>query len=35
MSQTGVSNLDHSIVKANAWLAEVAGEFGTDDWRFA
>jgi uncharacterized protein (DUF2267 family) len=35
MSATGVSNLDHSIEKANAWLAEVAGEFGTEDRRFA
>jgi len=35
LSATGVSNLDHSIEKANTWLAEVAGEFGTDDRRFA
>jgi uncharacterized protein (DUF2267 family) len=35
MSATGVSNLDHSIEKANTWLAEVAGEFGTEDRRFA
>jgi len=35
MSGTGVSNLDNSIEKATAWLAEVAGEFGTDDRRFA
>ena len=35
MSHTGVSNLDHSIDKAAAWLTEVAGEFGTDDRRFA
>jgi uncharacterized protein (DUF2267 family) len=32
---TGVSNLDHSIEKANAWLADVASEFGTHDRRFA
>jgi len=31
MSSTGISSLDHSIEKANAWLAGVAGEFGTDD----
>ena len=35
MSFTGVSNLDHSIEKANAWLADVAAEFGTGDRRFA
>lgn len=35
MSGTGVSNLDNSIEKATAWLAEVAAEFGTDDRRFA
>jgi len=35
MTHTGVSSLDHSIEKANAWLAEVAGEFGTEDRRFA
>jgi len=35
MSHTGVSNLDHSIDKAVAWLAEVATAFGTDDKRFA
>jgi len=35
VSFTGVSNLDHSIEKVNAWLAEVAGEFGTEDRRFA
>jgi uncharacterized protein (DUF2267 family) len=35
MSHTGVSNLDHSVDKAAAWLTEVAGEFGTDDRRFA
>lgn len=35
MSHTGVSNLDNSIDKAAAWLAEVAAEFGTDDRRFA
>jgi uncharacterized protein (DUF2267 family) len=35
VSGTGVSNLDHSIEKANAWLAEVAREFETDDRPFA
>ena len=35
MSHTGVSNLDNSIDKAAAWLAEVAAEFGTEDRRFA
>jgi uncharacterized protein (DUF2267 family) len=35
MSFTGVSSLDASIDKANAWLAEVAGEFGTGDRRLA
>lgn len=35
MSFTGVSNLDHSIDKVNTWLAEIAGEFGTDDRHFA
>src|SRR5258708_12758167 len=35
MSHTGVSNLDQSIDKASAWLAEVAAEFGTRDRRFA
>lgn len=35
MSFTGVSSLDHSIDKANVWLAEVADDFGTHDRRFA
>jgi uncharacterized protein (DUF2267 family) len=35
MPFTGVTNLDNSIDKANAWLAEVAEEFGTEDRRFA
>jgi uncharacterized protein (DUF2267 family) len=35
LSGTGVSSLDHSIEKANIWLAEVAGEFGTEDRKFA
>jgi uncharacterized protein (DUF2267 family) len=35
MSFTGVSSLDASIDKANAWLAEIAGEFGTRDRRLA
>jgi uncharacterized protein (DUF2267 family) len=35
MSFTGVSNLDTSIDKTNTWLAEIAGEFGTEDRRLA
>lgn len=35
MSFTGVSNLDASIDKANTWLAEIAGELGTEDRRLA
>ena len=35
MSFTGVRNLDQSIAKTNAWLAEVAAEFGTEDRQFA
>ena len=35
MSFTGISNLDTSIDKTNAWLAEIAGEFGTEDRRLA
>lgn len=35
MSATGVSNLDHSVEKASAWLGEVAREFGTEDRPFA
>ncbi len=35
MSSTGVSSLDASIDKANAWLADIDGEFGTGDRRLA
>jgi len=35
MSFTGVRSLDHSVDKTNAWLAEIAGEFGTGDRQFA
>ena len=35
MSFTGVSSLDNSIDKTNIWLAEIAGEFGTEDRRLA
>jgi uncharacterized protein (DUF2267 family) len=35
MSFTGVRSLDQSIDKTNAWLADVAGEFGTEDRQFA
>jgi Uncharacterized conserved protein (DUF2267) len=35
MSFTGVSNLHTSIDKTNTWLAEIAGEFGTEDQRLA
>jgi uncharacterized protein (DUF2267 family) len=35
MSVTGISHLDHSIDTTNAWLADVADEFGTEDRRFA
>lgn len=35
MSFTGVSNLDASIDKANAWLAEIDAGFGTTDRRLA
>ena len=35
MSFTGISNLDRSIDKTNAWLAEIAAEFGTEDRQFA
>ncbi|HTQ94664.1 MAG TPA: hypothetical protein VMK84_34745 [Streptosporangiaceae bacterium] len=31
MSFTGVKDLDQSIDKTNAWLAEIAAEFGTED----
>jgi uncharacterized protein (DUF2267 family) len=35
LSFTGVDSLDRSIHKTNAWLADVADSFGTDDRRFA
>lgn len=35
MSFTGVDSLDRSIHKTNAWLADVADSFGTEDRRFA
>ena len=35
MSFTGVRNLDQSIDKTNARLAEIAAEFGTEDRQFA
>ena len=35
MSFTGISNLDRRIDKSNAWLAEIAAEFGTEDRPFA
>jgi uncharacterized protein (DUF2267 family) len=35
MSRTGVDSLDHSIDKTNAWLADVAAGFGTEDRRLA
>ncbi len=35
MSFTGVDSLDRSIHKTNAWLADVASSFGTEDRRFA
>jgi uncharacterized protein (DUF2267 family) len=35
MSRTGVDSLDRSIEKTNAWLADVASSFGTDDRRLA
>jgi hypothetical protein len=35
MSFTGVRNLDQSIDKTNARLAEIAAEFGTEDGQFA
>jgi uncharacterized protein (DUF2267 family) len=35
MSSTGISSLDQSIEKANAWLARIADEFATDDRRLA
>lgn len=35
MSFTGVDSLDHSVDKANAWLADIAAGFETDDRRLA
>jgi len=35
MSRTGVDSLDRSIDKTNAWLADVASSFGTEDRRLA
>jgi uncharacterized protein (DUF2267 family) len=35
MSRTGVDSLDRSIDKTNAWLADVAAKFGTEDRRLA
>lgn len=35
MSRTGVDSLDRSIDKTNAWLADVAAGFGTEDRRMA
>ncbi len=35
MSFTGVDNLDRSIDKANAWLADIDARFGTEDRRLA
>jgi uncharacterized protein (DUF2267 family) len=35
LSVTGVDSLDRSIHKTNAWLADVASSFDTDDRRFA
>ena len=35
MPSTGISSLDQSIDKTNAWLARVADEFGTEDRRLA
>ncbi len=35
MSFTGISSLDQSIGKANAWLAEIADELGAEDRRLA
>jgi uncharacterized protein (DUF2267 family) len=35
MSRTGVDSLDNSIDKTNAWLADVAAGFGTEDRRLA
>lgn len=35
MSRTGVDSLDRSIDKTNAWLADVAASFGTQDRKLA
>jgi uncharacterized protein (DUF2267 family) len=35
MTRTGVDSLDRSIEKTNAWLADVATTFGTEDRRLA
>jgi uncharacterized protein (DUF2267 family) len=35
MTRTGVDSLDRSIDKTNAWLADVAANFGTEDRRLA
>lgn len=35
MTRTGVDSLDRSIEKTNAWLADVASTFGTEDRRLA
>jgi uncharacterized protein (DUF2267 family) len=35
MSRTGVDSLDRSIDKTNAWLADVAAKFDTEDRRLA
>jgi uncharacterized protein (DUF2267 family) len=35
MSFTGVENLDRSIDKVNAWLADIGAGFGTSDRRLA
>ena len=35
MTRTGVDSLDRSIDKTNAWLADVAANFGTEDRRMA
>lgn len=35
MPSTGIVSLDHSIDTTNAWLADVATSFGTEDRRMA
>ena len=35
MSFTGVDSLDRSIAKANAWMADIDKEFGTDNRQLA